>query len=228
MENDDFAASQLDFIGKVLCVFSHEINNQLSVLKESIGLIGDLVELKKTSRKDLENMMTIIGSARNQISRTAYLCNNLNSFGHGMGTAPSNFDLNKSVEELLALSNRIAVQKRITLEKDLQPGMPQVQGNPLKIQFLIFYLIEKNLLRLEPNGSILFRTSLSGNQVEISVIPQGKFTDSAEKEGCACDTLQAIANYSGATLSGQTTDGTLKVTLPAFFPSMNSQKERTR
>ena len=53
MVDEQITTSQLNFIGKVLCVFSHEINNQLAVVKESVGLIGDLIELGKTSRKDL-------------------------------------------------------------------------------------------------------------------------------------------------------------------------------
>jgi C4-dicarboxylate-specific signal transduction histidine kinase len=219
MVNDQFITSQLNFIGKVLCVFSHDINNQLAVVKESIGLIGDLIESGKTSRKDLQNISEIIGSIENQIKRTAYFCGNLAGFGHGMGETSSAFSVNKSVEELIVLLNRLASQKRITLEKDLKADLPLIEGNQLKLQFLIFAFIEKNLLRLEKNSRIVIKTSHSNGTVGISIIPKGNFVKTEEQGICGDEVFHSLAGHSGVSVSPEDPDGAVTVTLPVSPPS---------
>jgi two-component system NtrC family sensor kinase len=218
MVNDEITTSQLNFIGKVLCVFSHEINNQLAVVKESVGLIGDLIELGKTSRKDLQNISEIIGSIEHQIQKTAYFCGNLSGFGHGMGETASTFSVNTSVEELIVLMNRLASQKRITLEKDLKAGLPPIQGNPLKLQFLIFAFIEKNLLRLERNSSIVIKTSHSDGTVRISIIPKGNFVKTEEQGTCGDEVYQSLAGHSEVSVSPEGPDGAITITLPVCPP----------
>jgi C4-dicarboxylate-specific signal transduction histidine kinase len=218
MVNDEFITTQLNFIGKVLSVFSHDINNQLAVVKESIGLIGDLIASGKTSRKDLQNISEIIGSIENQIKRTVYFCGNLAGFGHGISETSAAFSVNKSVEELIVLLNRLASQKRITLEKDPKADLPLIEGNQLKLQFLIFACIEKNLLRLEKNSKIVIKTSHSNGTVGISIIPQGTFVKKEEQGICGDEVYHSLVGHSGVSVSPEDPDGTITVTVPVSPP----------
>lgn len=219
MGNDQLITSELNFIGKVLCVFSHEINNQLAVVKESIGLIGDLIELGKTSRKDLQGISEILGSIENQIARTAYFCANLNSFGRGMGEASSSFSVNKSVEDLIVLLQRLASQKKIHLEKDFTAYIPLIHGNPLKLQFLIFCLIEKNLSRLDKNGRIIVKTSYSSDSIGIRIIPKGNFIETGEEGICQDNMYHQIMQQLGGTISDTNADKGVTITLPVSMAS---------
>lgn len=209
----DLRTSELNFIGKVLCVFTHEVNNRLAILKESVGLIGDLIEMGKVSRKDLEGIMSLIESIRNQISKTAYFCNSLNSFGHGMVETSASFAVNKIIDDLLCLLDKLAAQKRITFKKEFKEGIPLIHGNPLKLQFLVFYFIEKNLTRLEKNSSIIIKTSRSEDTINIDVIPKGIFVQ--VEDGAGGDTAyQFLANNLGASISVDTPEGGITIRLP--------------
>ena len=185
MEYDELITSQMSFIGKVLSVFSHEINNHLAILKESVGLIGDLIELGKTSsRKDLKEILKITQSIKNQIEQTTYFCDKLNGFGHGMEEPLSAFNIHKSIEELMVLLRRSINQKMICLEKDFTANMPLIYSNPLKIQFLIFCLIDKHLKRLDKNSKIIIKTVYSNDSIGITIIPKGNLIETDEEVIC--------------------------------------------
>ena len=50
MENKgerDLRLLQLRFIGKILAGFTHESKNYIAIVKESAGLIGDMIQLGK-------------------------------------------------------------------------------------------------------------------------------------------------------------------------------------
>lgn len=222
MEYDELITSQLSFIGKVLSVFSHEINNHLAILKESVGLIGDLIELGKTSsRKDLKEILKITQSIKNQIEQTTYFCDKLNGFGHGMEEPLSAFNIHKSIEELMVLLRRFINQKMICLEKDFTANMPLIYSNPLKIQFLIFCLVEKHLKRLDKNSKIIIKTVYSNDSIGITIIPKGNLIETDEEVICNDEIYKHIIKQLGGTISQKTADETTIMLPVSLFSSSN-------
>lgn len=222
MEYDELITSQLSFIGKVLSVFSHEINNHLAILKESVGLIGDLIELGKTSsRKDLKEILKITQSIKNQIEQTTYFCDKLNGFGHGMEEPLSAFNIHKSIEELMVLLRRFINQKMICLEKDFTANMPLIYSNPLKIQFLIFCLVEKHLKRLDKNSRIIIKTVYSNDSIGITIIPKGNLIETDEEVICNDEIYKHIIKQLGGSISQKTADETTIMLPVSLFSSSN-------
>jgi len=209
-EDDELITTQLSFIGQILSVFSHEINNHLAILKESAGLIGDLIELGKTSsRKDLKEILKIIQSIKDQIGQTAYFCNKLNGFGHGMEKPLSAFNIHESIEGLMVLLRRFMNQKMIYLEKDFTANMPLIYSNPLKIQFLIFCLIEKHLKRLDKKSRIIIKTVYSNNSIGITIIPKGNLIETDEEVICKDEIFKQIIKQLGGSISQKNADETM-------------------
>jgi nitrogen-specific signal transduction histidine kinase len=224
MEYDELITSQLSFIGKVLSVFSHEINNHLAILKESVGLIGDLIELGKTSsRKDLKEILKITQSIKNQIEQTTYFCDKLNGFGHGMEKPLSAFNIHKSIEELMVLLRRFINQKMICLEKDFTANMPLIYSNPLKIQFLIFCLVEKHLKRLDKNSRIIIKTVYSNDSIGITIIPKGNLIETDEEVICKDEIYKHIIKQLGGSISQKTADETTIMLPVSLFSSSNGR-----
>lgn len=181
-KENDLRALQLSYIGKILSRFTHEINNHLAFIKESAGLIGDLIESKKSLDKpDLQQSLDILQSISDQIRETAVLSNCLNRFAHRMDKTLSTFDVNRSLEELLVLLTKFANQKRIRLEKDFHKDLPAIHSDPAKLQFLIFCLIEEKLRKLEKNSSITVKTVSSNGFITIEVISKGNIIETVEE-----------------------------------------------
>ena len=94
---------QLRFIGKIMAGFTHEIKNYLAIIKESAGLIGDMVKKGKMSKNDIPEYLDIVHSIEDQIEKATEQFTYLNRFSHRMDSRLSTFNLNECLGELIAL-----------------------------------------------------------------------------------------------------------------------------
>jgi len=208
--------SHLRFIGKVLSVFTHELNNHLAIIKESAGLVEDTLRVQKSTGKyDIEESLKVIGSIENQIGKTSWICKKLNGFGHRMDKPLSTFSVNESIEELLVLLSRIANQKRVGFEKDFQEGIPPLHNDPTKLQLVVFCLIDRNLNTLDKDGSIILKTAHSGGSIIVNVFPKGTFIEPGEEEICSEEICQYAIAQLGGSISHEAAGGGVTITLPA-------------
>ncbi|MDQ7786031.1 MAG: hypothetical protein RDU01_00315 [Thermodesulfovibrionales bacterium] len=164
---------QLHFIGKILAGFTHESKNYLAIINESVGLIGDMVQMGKSSEKDLSEYLQIVRSVEDQIKRANEHFRALNRFAHRMDTELSSFSLNESIEELIALLTRFAKQKKIALIKNFQEDLPSLFSNPSLLQFIVFSVLDEGLLTLEKDSRITIETAGADHAVQIKIIPEG-------------------------------------------------------
>ncbi len=217
MENkdeEDLKTLQLRFVGKIIAGFTHEIKNYLAIIKESSGLIGDMIKMGKLSEKDIPEYLDIIQSIEDQIGKAIEHFTHLNRFSHRMDTQISSFNLNECMEELIALLNRFARQEKIVLETDFQQDLPPVKSNPSMLQLLVFSFLEKKIAGLEKNGRITVRTGTVDNAVAVKITPEGTF---AEGDGDAGTTTGKIRENFIKQLGGNISQGAAKetvITLP--------------
>jgi len=216
----DLRVLQLSFIGKILSGLTHEIKNHLAFLKESAGLLGDLIKLESSSAKDKDELyqhLKIIHSIEEQIERTSELCKYLNCFAHRMDKPFSTFNVNESLEELLALLYKFVSQKRINLEKDFYKDLPVIYSDPAGLQFLVFCLIEEKLRRLDKNSSIIVKTALSDRAITIRVITKGDFIETVEEGICSHEINQYVIKQLGGSISQKGEE--ITIMLPVSMPS---------
>jgi C4-dicarboxylate-specific signal transduction histidine kinase len=193
---------QLRFIGKILAGFTHEIKNHLAIVKESAGLIGDMIQLGKSTQNDSGQYLEIVRSIEEQIEKATAQFSYLNRFSHRMDTPLSTFSVNDSIEELAALLQRFANQKRITIEKELQKDLAPVHSNPSMLQFLIFTFLEEMLAGLDTNSKIGVKTEGANNAVAIRITPEGNFIEGSPGAGSMLYEIgNAVMEQLGGTLS---------------------------
>ncbi len=214
-EKETLTSSQLSFIGKVLSIFTHEVRNHLAIIKESAGLLGDLIEMGKILLpQDSQQTLKIVQSIENQISKTAWLCNNLNSFGHRMDKPLSTFSVNECIEELFVLLQRLAKQRKIAIEKDFVEDRLLINSNPSELQFIIFCLIEKYLRTLDRDSMIIIKTDRSDNSIEINIIPKGTTIKTDEEGICMDDIYEYVIKQLGGNISKKDTNEGIIIKLP--------------
>ena len=209
--------SQLKVVGKILSAFSHELNNHLAVIKESAGLIEDILNFNKSFKGAGKENLKAFQSIENHITNTSWLCEQLGNFGHKMDEPLASFDVNESINELLVLLGRIAKQKGIIFEKDFQDNVPLIYSNPSKLQFLIFCFIDKNLNRFERNGSIIFKTSYSHSFITIKILTRGEVTETGERDICPDEIHEYVARRLRGNIVRE--DGGIAITLPLSISS---------
>jgi C4-dicarboxylate-specific signal transduction histidine kinase len=171
----DLQNLQLSFIGKILATYTHEMKNHLAIIKESSGLIQDMIEMGKLPRKKKEAglFLSTLQAIDDQLKRSVGVINILNRFGHRMDSPTSTFSMNEIIEELIVLMDRLAKQKRITLEGNFQDQLPSVNSNPSKLQLILYSLIQEKLGCLDAGSKIIFSTSVTNGSAVIRVCQQG-------------------------------------------------------
>ncbi len=199
----DLRFLQLRFIGKILAGFTHEIKNHLAIVKESAGLMGDMIKMGKSAESGSQ-YLEIIQSIEEQIERALVHFTYLNRFSHRMDTALSTFNINESIEELTALLHRFANQKRIQIEKDFQKDLDPVNSNPSMLQFLIFNFLEEAIAKLDKNSRIVVKTEVVNGSVAIRVIPEGNVLETdAEKALCPPEITDYVIKMLNGNISRQ-------------------------
>jgi len=201
-KNEDLRFMQLRFIGKILAGFTHEIKNHLAIVKESAGLMGDMIKIGKTVENDSSQYLEIIRSIEEQIEKAIVHFTYLNRFSHRMDTELSTFNVNETLEELIALVTRFANQRKISIEKDFQKDISSINNNPSIFQLLVFYLIEEQLTRLDINSRLILKTETANGSIAIRIIPKGKVLDADREEGSVSNEIREdIIKYLGGNLS---------------------------
>jgi hypothetical protein len=203
-KNDELRFQQLRFIGRILAGFTHEIKNHLAIVKESIGLMSDMMQIRKTPDTDFSQYLQIIQSTEEQIEKTIVHFRYLNRFAHRMDIPLSSFNINESLEELLALVQRFASQKRIIIKEDFRKDIPSINSSPAILQFLVFSLLEEKMAKLDRDSRLIVKTDVINSSAEIRIIPEGNILGTeTEKSFCPHEMLHMLIDMLRGTISTQ-------------------------
>jgi signal transduction histidine kinase len=144
---------QLAFFGHMLAGFTHDLKNHLAIIKESNGLLSDLLAMGRVTDEILAvRLQKIAASVQGRVGQATDMANSLNSIAHRLDTPLSTFAINDLVSEELALLQRFARLREIELQTALPPGLPAIRNNPSLFQFVFFHLFSLALRRLKGQG----------------------------------------------------------------------------
>ncbi|MEJ2737106.1 MAG: histidine kinase dimerization/phospho-acceptor domain-containing protein, partial [Anaerolineae bacterium] len=130
---------ELAFFGAITASVSHELNNVISIIDQTAGLLQDLLA---GAREDQpipnERLQRIADSVAAQTDRGVRIIKRLNTFAHSVDDPVKEFEINPTVENLVALARRFASLKRVELEAKLPDTPPKVTNNPFRVQQALF------------------------------------------------------------------------------------------
>jgi hypothetical protein len=192
---------RISFIGKIISCYTHEMKNYLAIIKETNGLMKDVIQIGKSRSFDAKNFMGFVGTVEEQICRATALTDYLYRFAHRMESELASVNINDLIDELVALVNRLAYRKRISFKKDLNGGMPDAKLNPLLFHYFIFCLIDRGMSDLDRNSVILVGTSYSNGCFRISLLSDGTIKPQADPCMTVSDEeLEQLASELGAVI----------------------------
>jgi phosphoglycerate-specific signal transduction histidine kinase len=126
------------FMGKITAGATHELKNVLAIIKESAGLMEDLIALNKDQFPLREKFLNVLTRIGDQVARGVEISSRLNHFAHTPDTAVASVDLNDVVEHVAFLAHRFARSRKIALKPVLQERSIVLTTDPLKLQMIIF------------------------------------------------------------------------------------------
>ncbi|MEN6439613.1 MAG: hypothetical protein ABFD97_13645 [Syntrophobacter sp.] len=156
------AADELAFFGKIAAGVTHELKNVLAIIRESNGLMADLIALAKDSPfPQRERFLRSVDRIEDQVRRGVDITSRFNRFSHSMDHASANIDLNEIVAQTVALTCRFARLKEIELLGTPSEGPVTLTTSPFRLQMALTKAIEACIESMPGKGTI--RVDVPGN-----------------------------------------------------------------
>jgi len=166
MEEQMSQTEKLTSLGLLAAGVAHEVNTPLAVISNYIQMLA-----KQMPESDPRH--SIIEKIVKQTFRASEIVNNLLNFSRTGAAETANVDVNKVVEDTLALVSHPLKTSQIQVVKNLSEDLPAVRGSANKLQqvFLNLFLNARDAM---PSGGILeVRTNAHNGSVEIEVVDTG-------------------------------------------------------
>jgi C4-dicarboxylate-specific signal transduction histidine kinase len=202
MESTQFDKSV--FFGKVTASVAHDLQNVLAVVKETSGLMQDILQINQNALPPeiAEKLTKSISSVQKQISRGVRITSGLNGFAHTADSPKENIDIIGVLNRTIFLTQRIFLHQGINIEIEDCDILPTILTDPLIFQMLIFNSIQY-LGGLAAKQSIL--NILVKNKTDININinrSTNNTTDSSEQQEMwqsllqTCEKMNAEINFS--------------------------------
>jgi hypothetical protein len=172
---------EVAFMGRVTAGFTHEMKNVLAIIKESGGLMEDLLSLvQEGSFPQKERFLRVLGKIREQVQRGVDLSTRLNRFAHSPDAPLATVDLNDTASQVAMLAERFARLKGIVLIGDPGSDRLDLVTSPVGLYMALFSGMESCWNQMKSGSELKLLGEKRGNEVAVRMVPQGDFGDPGE------------------------------------------------
>lgn len=213
---------QLEFFGRILAGFTHDLKNHLAIIQESNGLISDLIAMGMITDEALAaKLQKIVTSIQGRVSQATDMANNLNGFAHRQDTPLSSFQVNDLLAEELTFLRRFTRIREIDLKIELHEGLPAIYNNPSLVQYVVFKLFTMALKKLKNHTLIEVASGEENSAVKITFRLSGEkeqFDKLIDDESAAA--IQEALDRMQARVAQLSQAGDKKQEIGLFVPSL--------
>lgn len=184
MKDNCMEARKSAFMGKITAGVTHEIKNVLAIVKESAGLMEDLLLLSKNdSEIPREKFLNTLNRIAQQVARGVVLTTELNSFAHTPDLESATVNVGAMVNQTIFLCQRFARLRALTLEALPMEMDFSVTTDPMALQMLLFQCADEVMNSVQPGNCITVEVEHGKNCVTIAVRPQQGAAGASDLDG---------------------------------------------
>jgi hypothetical protein len=213
------------FMGRITAGVTHEMKNVLAIIRESAGLMEDLLTLTQDdSFAHREKFLRVLSNIKEQVNRGVDLTSALNGFAHTPDQPVATVDMNQLLDQLLLLCRRFAAFKKITLMTVAHKDPLPLSCDPIKTQMTILAGIDLMLDTAEA-GSLVSVKPLEGDSGSVAVDFACRASAPADErpfDRLADSPLWHALQASAATSGARIASGISPVWFTVTFPSIPS------
>ena len=191
------------FLATMTASATHEVRNVLAIIKESAGLIEDIVHVfGKTGTLDKEKVSLAVGRIDAQVKRGADVLTNLNRLSHTLDSGLAPVELNQEVEQVVFLSQRFARKKSHRVVAKPLAEEAHTTVHPLHLHMALFAAMECCLEELPEGAVITLSVGSRGGSplVEFLGSSEDGGVGQGPSEGEAWDSIRVWTDSLGAAL----------------------------
>ncbi len=159
------------FIGKITAGVTHEFMNVLATIRETSGLMEDLLTLSRETpfphREKFEKILTTI---KKQVFRGMKMSGSLNKFAHSMDEPESRVEVNQLLDQLAFLVQHFANIKRVQLTVNPVEPPLAIYTDPFRLQLILVACLEYCMKRTAGGGVITLQSRNVGKGIAIRIV----------------------------------------------------------
>jgi len=175
-------------IGRLIAGITHETKNVLAIIKESSGLLQDILRLKK--RKDVPNaeqIEKVASRIKAQVARGNEQLAALNWLAHSMSDRSSSVGVNELSSGAFNLMQRLARLKQVEFELQPTDDDATIDADVVRLFFVLATCIEYCLEKEPAKGRIVLRPKASRGEAILKIASgsagEGQATERTEADG---------------------------------------------
>lgn len=183
------------FVGRITAGATHELRNVLAIVKESAGLLEDLLDLgARRGELDVARLRQAVTRIDAQVARGAELLGALNRLAHAMDRTEEGVDLGRHVEQMALLARRFVRRGERDLRVVPGPAGVTVRANGLAVFMSLVAAVEWCAEQVPVGGSVVVGVErVSGNPaVRVAgEAPEGTAVP-VSGAGCSADLAEGL------------------------------------
>jgi len=193
---------EIALAGRITADLTHEMKNVLAILRESVGLMRDVLNLAGDAQfPRMEKFETALSMCEKHLPRGLDITNRLNRFAHSSDEPAEETDLGAMVKLAADLMARRASLKKLAVEADAPRGPVMTYGFPqrmvLTVAAMVNAMIEAELPEAEKiTLSLKAKRGNAVIRVMASPLPKGE-----EPAAIAAPDLDEAMRALGASMS---------------------------
>ncbi len=162
-------SAKLAALGQLAAGVAHELNNPLGAVSGYLELLQEETELGPREMKYIERI-------EKRVQQATKIVRELRSTWIPSEPAWQTVDINDILEEILTLVERRLSLQQIGIQKELNPNLPLIHGDPDRLQQVFINLITNARQAMGEGGTlrVTSRESRNGEWVEITFADTGE------------------------------------------------------
>ena len=206
------------FVAEVTAGTTHEIRNILAIVKESAGLIEDLIyAFNKHGSLDQDKLKRSLGRIDAGVARGTEILSNLNRFAHSLDHAQDPIEVTREIQQVVSLCQFRAKRRRHLLQ--VQPGDQTLTAvlDPFRFQMSLFAAVGCCLEQLPEGSTVSISTHRNDDRPTVEFTGQAgdEATLPTPTEASGWSRLLELADLLGASVEVAESAYGFGISLPA-------------
>lgn len=156
------------FIAGITAGTTHEIRNILAIVKESAGLIEDLIRaFERRKSLDQDKLMRALSRIDAQVSRGAEVLSHLNRFAHSLDHSAERLDLDQVLRQVVFLGQIAAKRKRHVLQVRAVDQNQSIVTAPFQLQMALLTALQCCMEQLPEGSTVIISLTKRGNRPSV-------------------------------------------------------------
>lgn len=160
---------QIESFGRLIAGFAHDMKNHLGIIRESNGLMDDIIEMGAFGEdaKMIERLKKSIAAIERRVLISANMLHHLSGMAHRPDTVCSTFLVNDLIEEEHVFLERFSRLKQVAVVLEFGKDIPAVFNDPALLQHILYRIYTLCLTQLGSDHSMTIITEYEKPDVAI-------------------------------------------------------------